>query len=159
MFRQITAQQIKNSVRGELLEITEDKRKAILLVSFLLLIPTLVRRRDEDTLSLMMFFTFLTVTLSRYYCSVWAMLFVLGQTSRDGPTRAPGLFSGSVLLFMAAAFYWPPDTGKSSLAASGPQYFFVNYEVYGMFVLLCVGYLFSDVRAWLKDRSDRPRLS
>jgi hypothetical protein len=134
--------------RSELLDATADKRRVIQLVGLMLLLPALIRRRDEDSLILMMFFTFLLVTLSRYYCSVWAMLFVLGLGSREGPIRLPAVFAGSVLLFMAAAFYAPPDNGA--------QYFLVNYEAYGMFAILCLGYLIGDVKA-LKDRSARPR--
>jgi hypothetical protein len=141
--------------RENLLELTEDKRNALKLVGFLVFIPALIRRRDEDTLTLMMFLTFLTVTLSRYYCSVWVMLFVLGQTSRDGPTAKSGLFAGSVLLGMAAWFYAPPD-GRQRLAASAGQYFLVNYEAYAMFVLLCVGYLINDARDLMKSEADLP---
>ncbi len=131
--------------RDQLMERTKTKRQALQVLGLLLLVPALLRRRDEDTLSLMMFFTFLMVTLSRYYCSVWAMLFVLGQTSRDGPPARSGLFAGSVLLTMAAVFYAPPD-GSQKLAASAGQYFLVNYEAYAMFALLCIGYLIHDAR-------------
>jgi len=139
--------------RDRLLDETKTKRNALKALGLLLLIPAMIRRRDEDTLALMMFLTFLMVTLSRYYCSVWVMLFALGQTSRDGPTSRAALFAGGVLLTMAAVFYAPPD-GTQRLAASAGQYFLVNYEAYAMFTVLCAAYLVADVRAWLASRSD-----
>lgn len=90
------------------------------------------RRRDEDAMLLMLFAAFLLITVSRYYASLWMLLFALG-TRRDGVHAPwPSVVSGTSLLAMAALFRVPDgDAG---------HYFFANYEAAAMFVVLCLGF-------------------
>jgi len=122
----------------------------------LLLLAVAGRRRDLDAIVLMLFLPFLLWVTSRYYASVWALLFVLGTAPRGSPregfTTWAGLVAGSVLLLLNATFYgWEyVFAGKSTTTA----YFIINYAMYTLFVGLCVAYIGSDVRAWLAGRRE-----
>ncbi len=126
----------------------KDRKHLLQLIGLLLLIPALIRRRDIDAIVLPLFAVLLMVVLSRYYASTWALLFLLGAPSRGSPGPHlgswPALFAGSVMLLMAAGFY-PLDNRTTG-------YFIINYLAYGMFAILALGYLASDLRQWHRDR-------
>lgn len=127
--------------------------QAIGLVLLLLALP---RRRDEDAFVLMLFSVFCLVVLSRYYASVWAMLFVLG----GGPARGhpgerppwkqaawPALVSGSVLLLLNAAYF--------GLGGTTAAYYVINYAVYGLFCFLCLAWIAGDCAALARRSLER----
>ena len=129
-------------------------RKHVLqAIGLALLLLALIRRRDTDAFILMLFAVFCMVVLSRYYSSIWAMVFVLGIGSPRGDPDAPpawrqlgwqGLFAGSVLLGLNTFYY---SFGKTTAA-----YFIMNYAIYAMFATLCLTWIVGDVRGWLKRR-------
>ena len=100
----------------------------------------------------MLFSVLLAVVLSRYYASTWAMLFVLGArppTDKGLPGRGSwaALLAGAVLLALNAGFY---AVGNTTAA-----YFVINYAMYTLFCVLCLGYLASDLLAWRRARRER----
>jgi hypothetical protein len=115
-----------------------SRKWILILVGFAVLIPTLVKRSDTDGMILALFAVFLAVTLSRYYASIWVLLFALGTTSRDKRIPFPAFIAGAVLLGMATWF-------GATLGTTG-NYFLANYEAYVLFVGLCVYYLVGDFR-------------
>jgi hypothetical protein len=52
----------------------------------------------------------------------------------------PAVVSGLFLLLMAALFFISGDRDG--------RYFIANYQALLMFVVLCAGYLYGDVRGW-----------
>ncbi len=148
------------------LERAKPKKKKLQLFAWLLLLPALVRRRDFDGMVLMQFGVFVAVTLSRYYASTWALVFLLGAglfargsprargdlgpeedagSPVEGQDAWQGLLLGSVLLIMAAAIYAEPH--------NTPRYFMVNYTFYGMGCLICLNYILRDLRHWWRRRA------
>lgn len=133
----------------EMVEKSVPRRRMLQLLALPFLLLALVRRRDLDGMILMLFGVFLMVTISRYYASTWAMLFALGAASSTVPPvkrliPLPALFIGGVLLLINSLFYLPGRVTTS--------YYLINYLMYGSFLLLCSGYIVSDVRALLAKR-------
>ncbi len=151
-----TARRFFGEVKGHRLAkvaASHDRKRALQVLALLLLIPALIRRRDEDAFILMLFAVFAGVTLSRYYASVWVMLFALGagpprgdpgNVGRASLTSYTALIAGSVLLLLNAGFYVPERTTAA--------YFIINYAIFGLFCALCVGYLVADVWAWWRSK-------
>ncbi|MBW2458497.1 MAG: hypothetical protein JRI68_28620 [Deltaproteobacteria bacterium] len=119
--------------------------RVLQLLGGLLLVAALLARREHDRMVLMLFGAFLAVTVSRYYGSIWLLLFTLGARSRDGPIAWPAALAGGCLLGMAAWFYNPDERAA--------RYFFANYQALAMFVALCAGYLLTDFRSRRGTRS------
>jgi hypothetical protein len=131
--------------REERLDESRPLKTALQIVGLLLLAAALFKRGDEDAMVLMLFAVLLVLTLSRYYASIWVLLFALEVgRERKGPVPWPPLLAGSFLLLMALVFH-----GPSSRAG---RYFFANYQALVMFAVLMAGYLVADVRAWLSSR-------
>ena len=144
-------------VRGgkeEKLEATHARKRGYQIVGLLLLLLALVRRQDLDAMILMLFLPFLLVVVSRYYASVWALLFVLGSAPRGSPREGQisiaALVAGSVLLLDNATYYYWDSTTVA--------YFVINYVMYALFCGLCLAYIAGDVRAWWTARRDPPDL-
>ena len=131
-----------------------DRMKVYKVIGLLLLLAAIVRRRDTDAIVLMLFLPFLLWVVSRYYASVWVLLFVLGASPRGSPdhgrTSWMALIAGGVLLLLNASFYgWGFVTdGKATTTA----YFVINYAMYTLFCGICVAYIVGDVRGWLRSR-------
>lgn len=123
-----------------------DKRHALQAVGALLLVPALVRRRDEDAMILMQFAVFLSVTVSRYYASPWVLLPAIGLVDRRRPLPWTAALSGAVLLLMPAIF--------PLFKVRAGWYFVANDLAYGLFAVLCAGLLVSDVRDWRRRRRE-----
>lgn len=160
--------EVRKKRRPDTIEAVKPRKRQLQLLGLVLLLPALLRRRDQDGMALMSFFVFLAVVLSRYYASTWAILFFLGAagTARAGPgedpdevpgrgdTEVPGLaswtgvFAGSVLLALAAGF--------DSFPGSTAGYFIVNWAVYGMFAVLCVALVGQDLWRWRQERAAGP---
>jgi hypothetical protein len=109
------------------------------LVGGLLLLGALIRRREQDAMILMLFAVFLAVTLTRYYGTIWVLLFLLGVRERLDRIPRPSAVAGFCLLAMAAWFYAPGDQTA--------RYFLANYEAFFILGALCVGYIYYDLTA------------
>jgi hypothetical protein len=135
-------------LRGGLRERVRDsvpRKGALQGVGLLILVLALFRRRDDESMLLMLFAAFLLVTVSRYYGSIWILLFALSAGARGAPARWPAALAGAVL-FGLAAWY-------NAVPGNTARYFLINYQVYAMFVALCAGYLVQD----RMNRSRKPR--
>lgn len=120
------------------------KKLLLQILAVALLLAAVLRRKDEDAMIMMLFASFAFVTVSRYYASIWILLFALGQTYEDKAIRWPSALTGAILFAMAGSFFaFEGDTAR---------YFLANYEAYLMFCLLCVGYVASDLRQRLRAR-------
>ena len=148
------------------IEASQGQKRLLQLLGLPLLLLALIRRKTLDGMILMLFGAFLMVTVSRYYASTWAMLFALGAVASSAPASKrliplPALFAGGALLFVNALYYQPLlYTEVSGVAArvqvnTTTMYYMLNYMMYGAFMLLCLGYLWSDVRALIRVRAER----
>ncbi|MCP4869376.1 MAG: hypothetical protein GY898_11740 [Proteobacteria bacterium] len=144
-----------SEVRGgkrEKLAKTHDRKRKYQAFGGLLLLLALIRRKDLDAMILMLFLPFLLVVTSRYYASVWALLFVLGSAPRGSPDEGKisvaALVAGGVLLLDNATYYYWDRTTTS--------YFVINYVMYTLFCSLCAAYIASDLRAWWVGRRAVP---
>ena len=127
---------------------SHGRKRVYQAIGGLLLLLALVRRDDLDAIVLMLFLPFLLVVTSRYYASVWALLFVLGASPRGSPKEGSistyAAVAGGALLLLNATFYtWDTTT---------IAYYALNYGIYTLFCGLCVAYIAGDVRSVLKQR-------
>jgi len=136
---------------------SQPRKRFLQLLALPFLLLALLRRKDIDGMVLMLFGVFIAVTVSRYYASTWALLFALGAASASATAlkeriSVPALVMGGTLLGINACFYLPQHVTTS--------YFALNYIMYGAFLAVCVGYIFSDAKELLaarrRRRSDRP---
>ncbi|MFO8073143.1 MAG: hypothetical protein R6V85_14825 [Polyangia bacterium] len=127
--------------REERLESGKNPLLAMRLFGGLLLLVALLRRRDEDAMILVLLAAFLAVTMTRYYGTIWVLLFLLGVRDRLGRIPWPSLVAGSILLTMAALFYAPGDNWA--------RYTLACWEALALLVVLCGGYIASDVKDWI----------
>jgi hypothetical protein len=127
-----------------------DRKHMYQALGLAVLLLALIRRRDEDTMILMLFAVFCGVVLSRYYASTWAMLFVLGAAPRGSPLQGrialPAFIAGATLLTINAFYY--------ALGGTTPAYFVINYVAYTLFFGLCLAYIGHDLWAWRKARRE-----
>lgn len=103
------------------------------LLGFALLLAALRGRSEVEAMLLMLFAAWLLTTSSRYYASVWALMFVLPTQRSDGSASWPGVIAGGGIMAVAALL--PMYTH------SGARYLVLNYVAAAMFVALCVSYL------------------
>ena len=124
--------------RDQQLAQSQGRKWFLILLGFGLLIPALLKRRDTDGMVLALFAVLLLVTLSRYYASIWILLFTLGITNMDVRSPFPAFIAGVVLPGMATWF-------GATFETIG-DYFLANYEAYALFAGLCIYYLVGDTR-------------
>lgn len=130
--------------REERLEAGKSALLAMRLIGGALLLLALVRRRDEDAMILVLLAGFLAVTMTRYYGTIWVLLFLLGVRDRLGRIPRPSLAAGLILLTMAAVFYAPGDNWA--------RYTLACWEALALLVVLGAGYVASDARNWIARR-------
>jgi len=133
--------------RAERLAAASGRLWAYQLVGLFLLVPAAVRRRDEDAMILMLFAAFFAVTVTRYYATLWLLLFALGSPTKDGRIPTSGALAGAAMLGIAAIHY--------AVAGAAARYYLLNYLAYATFAILCLGYAAGDARRWWRQR--RPR--
>ena len=92
------------------------------LLGLALCLVAVARSEDAEAMLLMLFAVWLLTTSSRYYASIWVLLFAL-------PRAGPRLVGGTALLVMLAASYAAPNVGG--------RYLLLNYMALAMFVALC----------------------
>ena len=118
---------------------TIDRRILVLrILGFGLLLPALWRRRDDDTMPLMLFAVFLLATSSRYYASVWAALFALSVGGGEGPW--PRRIATVSLLWMVPSF--------AVVARGKGEYVYLSELAFVSFAAVCLAYVVGDWRAW-----------
>ena len=121
------------------------ERRAGLLLGLALLLVAIRKRSDHEAMVGMLFAVWLIAVSSRYYASIWVLLFTLPTLAGDGRRLWPGTLAAASLLFMAAIFYAP--------GGSTAQYLFFNYEALAMFVALCAAWIVEDRREGSPDQS------
>jgi hypothetical protein len=114
------------------------KKRIVLVLSLALLLFAIRKRTDHDAMLLMLFAVWLIAVSSRYYASIWVLLFTLPTLTPEGRRSWPGTIAGAFLLLMSVLFYLP----KTSTG----EYFFFNYEALAMFVAVCIAYILIDRR-------------
>ena len=132
-----------STVKGSRFDLAEQRvvrKRVIQVLGLALLIAALLRRRDLDAMLLMLFAVFLMLCTSRYYASVWMILFFLGVRTRADILRWPAFFAGLALLTIQLVFFLPQRNAG--------QYYLLNYEILAMFTVLCLGYLGSLFVQW-----------
>lgn len=98
-------------------------RLAATAAGLLLLLLALRRCSDAEAMASMLFAGWLLTTSSRYYASIWILLFGL-------PRRSAGhVPAGVALLLMLVTFHLPPSRNG--------RYLLLNYETGLMFACLC----------------------
>lgn len=113
---------------------TAHRRKLVGAAIGLVLLGFAIRRRDDtEAMLLSLFAVWLLTVSSRYYASIWALLFVLPGISRS---RGPPLFAAGILLAMSAIFRAPGSTTA--------QYLVFNYAAVVLWGGLCLLYLRQD---------------
>ncbi len=118
---------------SERIDKAQTRRRILQVVGFALLLIGVFGRPDEDAMVLMLFAVFLTVTLSRYYASIWILLLALGAPDSGGRRVPwPAAFAGAALLGIAT--WWGAPSSVTG------RYFVANYEAFVMFAALCVGF-------------------
>ncbi len=122
-------------------------KRVALVVGGLLLLAALRGRSDVEAMLLMLFAVWLISVSSRYYASVWVLLFAL-PTYVAGQRAPPGALATFFLLLLGALFYAP----------GGPtaQYLFFNYGAAVMFVSVCVAFILGDRRRAAEPVSPAP---
>jgi hypothetical protein len=114
------------------------RRHLIAVPGLLLLLAAVRRRNDLDAMLLMLFAIFLMLTLSRYYASIWALLFLLGTHDAREPSAWPGVVAGAGLLTLILLY--------GVLPTPAARYLLLNYMALALFAGLCVAYLVKDTR-------------
>ncbi len=115
---------------------SSHRRKLVVAALGLGLLGLALRRRPLDEAMLaMLFAAWIGSTSSRYYASIWVLLFALPTL---GPRAGPGRWAAAVLLGMTLVWHAPP-----TLTA---QYLALNYEALAMFAGLCLLWLWGDRR-------------
>ncbi len=121
--------------KGELARSIKRRKHVAMVLGLGLLLFAIRRRSDAEAMLLTLFAVWLLTTSSRYYASVWALLFALPVISRG---RGPPLFAAGVLLAMSALFRVPGGHTANYLA--------FNYGAAVLWVGLCLLYLREDRR-------------
>jgi hypothetical protein len=123
----------RSARRSDGFEATAHRRKQVAVVLGLaLLLAALWRRPDHEAMLAMLFAGWMLTTSSRYYASIWLLLFTLPRRSTSGVVAAVSL------LGMLVTFHL--------LDRRDSQYLLLNYEAGLMFVGLCVCYLLASRR-------------
>ncbi len=91
------------------------------------------KRSVEEAMLLMLFAAWIGSTSSRYYASIWVLLFCLPTA---GPRAGPGRVAGGCLMLMLVLFQATPTLTARYLA--------LNYEALAMFSALCLAFLIGD---------------
>ena len=114
-------------------EPTAARRKnLVMLLGFALLLAAVWRRPDHEAMLAMLFAGWMLTTSSRYYASIWILLFTLPRRSASGVLATLGL------LGMLVTFHL--------LERRDGQYLLLNYEAGLLFVGLCVTFLLASRR-------------
>ena len=112
-------------------EPTAKLRKRVAIVLGLGLLLVAIRRRpDHEAMLAMLFASWMLTVSSRYYASIWLLLFTLPRRS------ASGVLTATALLGSLVTFHFLRDDDA--------QYLLLNWEMGLMFVGLCVTYLLAN---------------
>ncbi len=131
--------QIRRGSKDDRLKAGRVHKRILQLVGALLLVLALIKRFGKEAMALMLYFSFLMVTTSRYYASIWILLLTLGSPRANGAASWPSTLAGVVLLLLAACFFISSDLVTRYLVA--------NYGVMILFSGLCLSYIIGDLRA------------
>lgn len=110
----------------------ERRKQVAMVLGLALLLAAIWRRPDHEAMLAMLFASWMLTTSSRYYASIWLLLFTLPRRSASGIVTTVGL------LGMLATFHL--------LDRRDGQYLLLNYEAGLVFVGLCVCYLLAGRR-------------
>jgi len=125
----------------------ETVKHVAMAAGLALLLVALRRRTDVEAMLLMLFAVWLISVSSRYYASVWVLLFAL-PTHVSGARAPPGAVATWGLLLLGAVFYAP--------GGAVAQYLFFNYGALALFVGLCVAFVLQDRRTSTESVSPSP---
>ncbi len=117
-------------------------------IGLVFLVLALVKRNDLDSMILMLFAIFIAATTSRYYASIWILLFALGAQLDSRPIRWQAALAGAVLFGIA--------TWYAVLPTHSARYLLINYQVYAMFILLCAAYVVGDWKELVNILTKKP---
>jgi hypothetical protein len=117
----------------------QRRKRVAQLLGLALLVAAIWKRSDAEAMVAMLFASWLMTTSSRYYASIWVLLFALPRRS------LAGAWSGAALLAMLATFHL--------LERKTGQYLLLNYEAAILFVGLCACYLLA---SWRERRAADP---
>ena len=108
------------------------RKQVATVLGLALLLAAIWKRPDHEAMLAMLFAGWMLTTSSRYYASIWLLLFTLPRRS------ASGVVTAVALLGMLATFHL--------LDREDGQYLLLNWEAGLMFVGLCVTYLLASRR-------------
>jgi len=108
--------------KGSALERQQTVKHAVMLLGGALCLLAVARAEDADAMLLMLFAVWLLTTSSRYYASIWVLVFAL-------PRAGPRFVGGVMLLAMLASHFALPSVGG--------RYLLLNYSAAATFVVLC----------------------
>ena len=143
VFHEVKEHNFWSTVKGARFKLAEQRvgrKRVIQAIGLSLLLLALLRRRDLDAMLLMLFAVFLMVCTSRYYASIWMILFFLGARTRTDILRWPVFLAGLSLLVAQVVFFIPERNAG--------QYYLLNYEILAMFTALCLAFIGSLFVRW-----------
>ncbi len=135
---------LERGSRPAQLENSANRKHIIQAAGFVLLLLALFRRRDLDGMLMMLMGVFLLVTISRYYASIWMILFFLGARKPRDAIPWSALWAGSMLLLIVTTYY--------AAGTTSANYLLLNYNAALMFVVLCLGFLIETWREYRRSR-------
>ena len=130
--------------RKDVMERNEPAFNAVKWSLIALCVLAMVRRRDLDGMLLGLAVAFLLLVTSRYYVSVWILMFAWTPMDR----RQIGNLIVSLALFGGTLFYHALE-GFPKLSTWKTYYYFNAYML-AFFVVIIVGFLIADLRAKLR---------